>query len=155
MKGKHQIHRSIRIDAPPSSVWTVVADSTLLPEWVPMVHRVEHGAEGVGAVRRCEVDFGGRKGSMVERCVAFDAERRASYVVDEDTLGFNKMFADYGFSITLEPAGDGETAAHIDTYYTPRNAMSAVMNTLVARRKFAGTVETILGGLKALSEGGG
>lgn len=155
MNGHHQLTRDIHIAAPRDRVWAVVADSRLLPNWAPpvkTVERIDSGDEGVGATRLCHVEFGGRRGKMTERCVEFEPAFRVGYVVDDDSLGFSRMFADYGFTITLEDSGDGASRARTDTYYTPRNWIFGLMNALVMRRRFATTVEQMLVGLKRTSE---
>lgn len=154
MNGKHQLTRTIVVDAPAEAVWGVIADSSLLPEWAPPVDEVAciGGPEGLGSRRECKVDFSGKKGTMIERCVEFVPNRVAGFVVDEDTLGFSKMFADYGFTQTLEPIGAGRTELRIDTYYTPRNPLYSLMNRLMMRRQFTKTVDGLLEGLKRLSE---
>jgi len=154
MKGTHQLTREIAIDAPRDQVWAVVADSNLLPQWAPPVKQVEEvsqGPERVGTTRVCRVEFGGREGTMTERCVEFDPPRRAGYVVDDDSLGFSRMFADYGFTISIEDAGDA-SIARTDTYYTPRNPLFSLMNALIMRRRFTSTVDELLAGLKRSSE---
>lgn len=155
MNGKHQLTRRVEIDAPPEQVWSVLGDSSRLPEWAPPVmgvSEISDGPEGVGTTRVCEVDFAGRPGTMTERCVEFDPPRRAGYVVDEDSLGFGKMFAEYGFTVTVEEGPDGSSIARTDTYYTPRNPLYGLMNALMMRRKFGSTVEGMLVGLKRSSE---
>jgi uncharacterized protein YndB with AHSA1/START domain len=155
MKGDHQLTREIAIDVPRAQVWAVVADSRLLPEWAPPVNEVRdvsEGAEGVGTTRVCQVEFGEREGTMTERCVEFDPPRRAAYVVDDDSLGFGRMFADYGFTITIDDGPNGSSIAHMETYYTPRNPLFGLINALIMRRRFAHTVEELLSGLKRSSE---
>jgi uncharacterized protein YndB with AHSA1/START domain len=155
MNGSHQLTREIAIDAPRDRVWAVVADSRLLAEWAPPVKAVTDisgGPEGVGTTRVCEVEFGGRAGTMTERCVEFEPPRRAAYEVEEDSLGFGRMFADYGFTMTIEDAADGSSIARTDTYYTPRNRVFWLLNVLFMRRRFASTVDELLSGLKRSSE---
>jgi uncharacterized protein YndB with AHSA1/START domain len=157
MRGDHQLTREIVIDAPREQVWAMVADSNLLPEWAPPVkevNAVSDGPEGVGTTRVCDVEFGGREGTMTERCVEFDPPRRAAYVIDHDSLGFGRMFADYGFTITIEDRPDGSSIARTETYYTPRNPLVWLMNSLIMRRRFAKTVDGLLSGLKRSSESG-
>jgi hypothetical protein len=89
---------------------------------------------------------------MTERCVAFDRPHRAAYVVDDDSLGFGRMFADYGFTITIENGLDGSSSARIDPYYTPRNPLASLMKALIMRRRFTHTVDGLLSGLKRASE---
>jgi uncharacterized protein YndB with AHSA1/START domain len=154
MNGKHQLRRSRSISVPPGEVWAILEDSMLLPRWATVVDDVQcrvPGPETVGSIRECRVNFAGREGSIVERCVAVVPGTTIAYVVDEDTLGFNRMFADYGFTITLATAGRG-TSVRMDTYYTPRNVLTWAMNALVMRRKFAKTVDALLEGLATLAE---
>jgi uncharacterized protein YndB with AHSA1/START domain len=155
MKGDHQLTREIAIDAPRTQVWPIVADSRLLPEWAPPVKEVSDvsgGVEGVGTTRVCQVAFGGREGTMTERCVEFEPPRRAAYVVDDDSLGFGRMFADYGFTITIDDGPNGSSIARTETYYTPRNPLFGVINALIMRSRFARTVDDLLSGLKRSSE---
>jgi Polyketide cyclase / dehydrase and lipid transport len=135
----------------------VVADSRRLAEWAPPVKEVSEvsdGPEGVGKRRVCEVELGGRNGTMTERCVAFEPPRRAAFVVDDDSLGFGRMFADYGFTITIEDGLHGGSIARIETYYTPRNPLVKLINALIMRRRFESTVADLLSGLKSASERG-
>jgi hypothetical protein len=155
MNGKHQVTRSVQVATDPAAIWGIVADSTLLPQWARVVTDVAYlggEEEGVGMTRHCNVELGGRTGTMTERCVEFLPNRRAGYVVDDDTLGFNRMLVDYGFTITLEPRSDRTTALRIDTYYTPRNPLYALLNRLVLRRRLRRTVDGLLQGLKDTSE---
>ncbi len=142
------------IDAPPSRVWAVLEDASLLPRWIAGVTEVlsHDEREQVGSVRRCTVEFSGRTGYIVERCIEAAPERRYAYVVDDDSLGFTKMFADYGFSLALEPEADGRTVVTCSTSYRPRGLMSRAMNALVLRRKFARFRVQLLRGLKEFAE---
>jgi uncharacterized protein YndB with AHSA1/START domain len=155
MNGKHQVTRTVQVATNPAAIWDVIADSTLLPQWAGVVTDVTYlgdGQEGVGMTRHCNVELGGRTGTMTERCVEFVPSRRAGYVVDDDTLGFHRMLLDYGFAITLEPRSDHATALRIDTYYTPRNRLYGLLNRLVLRRRMRRTVDGLLQGLKEISE---
>src|SRR5215207_10174017 len=110
------------IGAPPARVWDVLEDSSRLPEWVPVVERItEHeGREREGSVRRCEVAIGGRQGYMVERCVESIPERKLRHAVEDDSLGFTRMFRDYSFTLELEPRGEHATLVTCTTFYEPR-----------------------------------
>jgi uncharacterized protein YndB with AHSA1/START domain len=155
MNGKHQITRTVQVATDPAAIWGVIADSTLLPQWAGVVTDVTYlgdQEEGVGMTRHCNVEFGGRTGTMTERCVEFLPNRRAAYVVDDDTLGFHRMLLDYGFAITLDPRSDRTTVLRIDTYYTPRTPLDALLNRLVLRRRMRKLVDGLLQGLKQISE---
>jgi len=155
MNGKQQVTRTVQVATDPAAIWDVIADSRLLPQWAGVVKDVTYlgdQEEGVGMTRQCNVELGGRTGTMTERCVEFVPNRRAGYVVDDDTLGFHRMLVDYGFAITLEPRSDRTTALRIDTYYSPRNPLYALLNQLVLRRRMRRTVDGLLQGLKEISE---
>jgi hypothetical protein len=155
MNGRHQVTRTVQVATEPAAIWGVIADSRLLPQWARVVTDVTYlgdGQEGVGMTRHCNVELGGHTGTMTERCVEFLPNRRAGYVVDDDTLGFNRMLVDYGFTITLDPQSDRATTLRIDTYYTPRNPLYGLLNWLVLRRRMRRTVDGLLQGLKQISE---
>ena len=73
-------------------------------------------------------------------------------MVDDDTLGFQRMLVDYGFTITLDPVAVRATALRIDTYYTPRNPLYALLNRLVLQQRMRKLVGGLLQGLKQISE---
>jgi uncharacterized protein YndB with AHSA1/START domain len=155
MNGKHQVTRTVEVATDPAAIWSVIADSSLLPQWAGVVKDVTYlgdKEEGVGMTRHCNVELGGRTGTMTERCVEFIPNRRASYVVDDDTLGFQRMLVDYGFTITLDPLSSRTTALRIDTYYTPRNPLYGLLNRLVLRWRMRKLVDGLLQGLKEISE---
>lgn len=157
MKGKRQLSRSVTTTASPGALWGILADSRWLPHWAPAVHDVElcdPTGESVGSVRHCNVELGGRGGKMVERCVDILAERSIAYVVEDDSFGMNRMFADYGFRISLDPLDKHHTRVTIETYYTPRSVPYAWLNAIVMRRQFRRVVDQLLGGLVGLAERG-
>jgi uncharacterized protein YndB with AHSA1/START domain len=142
------------IEATPASVWAILEDSSVLAQWVPVVERVsEHSEREVpGSVRRCEVAMGRRHGYIVERCVESVPERRLRHAVDDDSLGFTRMFRDYTFTLELEPRGDESTVVTCKTFYEPRGLPARLMNAMLMRRRFNGVRTEILRGLKELSE---
>jgi uncharacterized protein YndB with AHSA1/START domain len=149
-----QGHSEQTISASPERVWEVIEDSSLLDQWVPAVERVtEHAArEEPGSVRRCEVALGGRRGYVVERCIESVPQHRLRHAVDDDSLGFTKMFRDYTFTLELEPSGEDSTTVTCETFYEPRGILARVMNAALMRRRFAGVREGLLSGLRELVE---
>jgi len=156
IRGAHQITRTRTTTANAQALWRILSDSRLLPEWVPAVHSVDQcdaSGESVGAIRHCSVELGGRRGKMVEECVDMVPHDSITYAVVADTLGMSKMFSDYCFRISLHEAGTGAKVV-IDSYYTPRNVLYALMNAAFMRRQFRGVVDQILEGLCLLAERG-
>lgn len=156
MQGRKQLERSAIVDAPVSLVFALFMDNAELANWAPVVDKVtaEEGgdASGVGRTRTCAVTIQGRSGVMVERCVEVVDGERASFVVVDDSLGFNRLLRHYGFTAHFAPLPQGRTEVRIETFYTPANLLAAVMNALVLRRKFAAVVDELLAGLASVAE---
>jgi hypothetical protein len=153
--GRHQLKRTQTATAAASVLWDILSDSRLLPHWAPAVHAVEKcevGGEVVGAVRHCRVELGGRTGRMVEECVDMVPGQSITYAVRDDSFGMARMFSDYSFRISLGSLGPRRTEVVIDTYYTPKNGMYALMNATFMRRQFASVVAQLLSGLCSLAE---
>lgn len=155
MLGDKQIEETIVINAPVEDVFAVLDDSSHLAQWVPAVSRVtkyDEGGEQVGAVRHCEAALGGKTGKMVEEVIDRKEGRSLTYKIAEETFGMAKMFKGYGFRTSVEPIGNSQTRAKIETHYTPANPLFSLMNAVMMRRQFRGIVKGILGGLKEFSE---
>ncbi len=145
----------IMIAASASRIWEILEDPLLIPRWNPMVRKVsvpDGQHEHEGAVRKCEVEFGSRKGRVTEKCVEFQANRKLMHVLEADTLGMDRMLSDFAFSANLSPAGDGGTLLRLETYYRPKGALARVMNFLLMRPSFGKTRRLMLKGLKNLCE---
>jgi len=157
LNGTKQIEQSVDIDASIDTIWEVLSDSRLLPQWVPAVDEVTScslDGEGVGATRSCAANLGGKSGTMVERCVEYTPMTRLAYLVDDETFGMRKMFDDYGFSLNLTALDAERTRVTIETHYTPRNPAYAAMNAMFMRRQFRNVCRDIVNGLKAFTETG-
>src|SRR5919198_6185860 len=155
MKGMLQGRTEISIEAPPDVIWALLEDSeTNLPSVFPMVQTctlADGGHERVGAVRTCGVDFGGRKGETVERCIEAVPRRRLAHVIEDDTFGFSRRLSDFWFSFELDPR-PATTVVSVETHYDPKGVTGRLMSALVAKRKFRRVRELALGNLKALAE---
>ncbi len=156
MQGKRQLERDTVVNAPAVAVYGLFMDNAELANWAPAVDAVthEHGGDetGLGATRTCAVTMNGAKGTMVERCVEALPSARASFLVLDDSFGFNKMFTGYGFTAHFTPAEGGRTTVRIETFYTPANLITALLNTLVMRRRLRSVVDEFLAGLRAHAE---
>lgn len=151
MPGPLQGADEILIGVLPHRIFAILEDAGRLPEWTSVIS-TSGTRETAGAVRECEVDLDGKRGSVVERCIEADPPRRIAWAMERDTFGFSRLMSDFGFSFTLEPAGDGTTRVRNETYYRSRGMFSAAMNVLVMRRKFRGVRRRWLANLKRLSE---
>lgn len=154
MRARAQGSDQLLVEAPPERLWDIVEDRSQLPRWVPMVQTVTPAddREEAGAVRRCEVSVGRRDGYVVERCIEAIPNRKLVHAIEDDSLGFTKMFADYAFALQLEPWPSGGTLVTCEAFYEPRAPLTRVLNALVMRRRFRGMRRRILLGLKQLAE---
>jgi hypothetical protein len=89
---------------------------------------------------------------MVERCVEAVPQTRASFLVVDDSYGFNKTLTHYGFIVHFTPTTGERTTVRIETFYPLANPILAVFNWLVMRRKFRSVVDELLGGLRTHAE---
>jgi carbon monoxide dehydrogenase subunit G len=145
----------IVIEATPAQIWGVLEDPLRIPEYFPSVSSVEVDAgarESVGATRRCQVEMGGRRGQVVERCIESVPERKLTHVMDKDPFGFSRLFGDFGFSFVLEPQGKDATVVRIEGFYREKTLLSRALNVLVMRRKLSRLRAGILANLKSLVE---
>ena len=147
--GKKQLTRSILSPASLDSIWKVLVDTSKLPHWAPPVEsleRCEGSGETIGAVRVCKVSLAGRSGTIVERIVDMKERSYITYVVDDDSFGMSKMFADYAFRLSVCQERE-QTRITSETFYTPRNPIYTLMNLLIMKRQFSAVVDGILDGL--------
>jgi hypothetical protein len=158
MNGKLQGHNEIVVNASPERIWEILEDSeSNLPRVLPMVKTcaIESGGrERIGAVRTCDVDFGGKAGTTVERCIESVANQKLAHRIEDDSFGFSRRLSDFWFSFTLDPAGGGTTLVRIETHYDPKGIPGRLMSTLIAKRQFGKVRESALENLKHLAESG-
>ena len=153
MRGKLQGSSEIAIAAPPHTIWEILEDSRAnLPHLWPMVKSCEiEGKERVGAVRRCGVEFMGKNGYTVERCIESVPERRLAHSINDDSFGFSRVLNDFWFAFILEPT-DTETRVRVESHFDPKGLRGRVMSALMIKRTFRGVRETALANLKRLAE---
>jgi uncharacterized protein YndB with AHSA1/START domain len=156
MQGKKQLERDTTVRAPAGAVYGLFMDKAELANWAPAVDAVtdENAGDetGLGATRTCAVTMNGAKGTMVERCIEAAPSARASFLVVDDSFGFTTMFTGYGFTAHFTPAAGGQTTVRIETFYTPANPITAVLNKLVIRRRLRSVIDELLAGLRTLAE---
>ena len=142
----------ILIEADRASVFSLLEDGPLLPQWMPPVKSTTAGRETVGAVRECQVEMGGRAGTVVERCIESIPPKQISWVLERDSLGFGKMLNDFSFSFVLEEEERNRTLLTNQTYYRPKNVMALLLNLFVLKRNFSKIRTGALRGIKKLVE---
>lgn len=139
MSGRLQGRDEITIAAPLAKIWSLVSDSTRLPEWGPPVRAVSifgtAGApEGVGTRRRVDAEFDGKPGHFVEVRTEHEEGRKISYLIEEETFGLFEVMSSPGFSLELEPVGTNATRVVFSFFHEPRGILGRLLNVLVIRR---------------------
>ena len=154
MDSKLQGSSEIVVAATPEAVWNILEDSRAnLPRLWPMVKTCEiDGKERVGAVRTCSVEFMGKSGHTVERCIESVPNRKLAHSVEEDSFGFSRVLSDFWFVFVLEPTEAGATHARVESHFDPKGLKGRIMSVLMIKRKFRDIRETALVNLKALAE---
>ena len=139
----------ITIDAPLDTVWAVLDDSSNLPRWCAfMVKDTTGGKEGLGAMRECTLDSGGRRGRVKERCIDYEPRRRIRWIMDDDTLGITRMLDGFSFGFTLREVTPAQTCVVFDQRWRPRTWLAKILAPLVMRRQMARTNMRLLNSLR-------
>jgi uncharacterized protein YndB with AHSA1/START domain len=138
VKSKLQGTSEIVIAAPPEAVWEILEDSRAsLPRLWPMVKSCEiEGKERLGVVRTCRVEFMGKHGHTVERCIESVPNRKLAHSIDEDSFGFSRVLSDFWFAFILEPTEAGATHVRVESHFDPKGLKGRLMSALMIKRKF-------------------
>lgn len=149
---KLQAHNEAIINAPISSVWAIITDISLLDKINPGVITAKGRMDKQGETRTCEMQNGGRKGTMTEKLAELVHEKKTVWVIESDTMGMAKMLKDPRFCFYLEKVGDDKTKIINESYYEPANIMVRIMNSLMMKRKMGQIQDKILSNIKILAE---
>lgn len=140
------------IDAPVDRIWSVITDIDLLHKVNPGVVKATGTMDRLNATRTCEIVNGGRKGTMTERLIEMEPNKRTVWTIDDDTMGMKKMLNGTRFVFNLERLDDQRTRVVSETHYAPVNLMARVMNALVMRRMIGKAQATILQNISTLTK---
>lgn len=149
---KLQAHNEAIINAPISSVWTIITDINMLKKVNPGVITATGRMDKQGETRTCEIQNGGRKGTMTEKLVELVPEKKTVWVIESDSMGMAKMLKDPRFCFYLEKVSDNKTKIINESYYKPANFMVSIMNAIMMKRKMGHIQQQILNNIKTLAE---
>lgn len=147
-----QAHNEAVINAPISSVWAIITDIKLLDKINPGVITATGRMDKQGETRTCEMENGGKKGTMTEKLVELVHERKTVWVIEYDSMGMGKMLKDSRFCFYLEKIDDNRTKIINESYYEPANLLVRIMNALMMRKRMSEIQEKILSNIKAIAE---
>jgi uncharacterized protein YndB with AHSA1/START domain len=140
------IRDDVIVEAPASEVWEAIQDPSRHAEWHPALTRID-GEHALGAVRKCDVMVGKKRGSTEERCSTYDEGRMIMWTIEKDSTGFSRMASDWSAGFTLEPQGPDTTRVVARSVFNPSALLARLMLPLI-RRQFHQTQRAILTGLK-------
>lgn len=146
----YQGSNEIIIRTGPERIWAILEDSTLLPQWAPMVKSTTGKIERAGSVRTCQVEWEGRKDEVVERCIEAVPNEKVAWVMEQGMM--TKMFSKIQFGFALEPRGSNATSLQFGFLYEPKNFLARLMYSLMMRRKLDSLRKTLLANIKNLAE---
>ncbi|MEW6683382.1 MAG: SRPBCC family protein [Nitrospirota bacterium] len=144
------LENSIRIDASPEQVWSVLASLDALDRYDPGVTKSEivtSSREGPGAARRCDLAPGGW---FTERVVDWIPSRALSFELFECTLPVRRLRHSY----TLAPDSSGTIVHQRMEYELKFGPVGKLMDALMVRKKWNAGIQGFFSGLKHYVETG-
>ena len=148
MGGAFQGSIEVVVQSVPERIWSVLENSTLLPQWSPMVKSTTGKKETTGSVRTCQVEWDGRKDEVMERCIEAIPNKKIAWVMEKGMM--TKMFSTIRFWFELN-SQDGSTLLRMGFLYEPKNFLARLMYHLMMKRKMEALRHELLGNLKRLA----
>jgi len=144
------LENSIRIDAPPEAVWSVLASLDALDRYDPGVSKsqiVSPSREGTGAARRCDLAPGGW---FEERVVEWKPRQAIAFELLACALPVRRLRHAY----TLTPEGGGTLVRQRMEYQLKFGPLGRLMDSLLLRRRWNAGIQGFFAGLKHYVETG-
>ena len=146
------IEKSVRIEAPKTRVWEILADFGGVSKFHPGLrgsHSTSAANQGVGATRHCDL---APMGSVEERIVEWreGSEYWVEIYQGEKLPPLRSAVA----RLKVREEGSETVVGMVFDYQLKLGPVGAVMNQLMVRREFEKAVSDILNGLKVYTETG-
>lgn len=144
------LESSVRIDAPPAEVWSVLASLDALHRYDPGILRseiVSPEKEGLGSARRCDLAPGGW---FKERVTEWRPHLALSFELYECTLPVRSLKHSY----TLVPDGGGTIVKQRMEYLLKFGPLGRLLDAVVVRRKWTAGIRGFFAGLKRYVDSG-
>lgn len=142
------LSNSVRIDAPPEEVWSVLASLDALERYDPGVVRSEivtDVRDGRGAARRCDLKPGGW---FKERVSEWEPCESLSFELFECTLPVRRLKHRY----TLTQEGTATIVRQQMEYELKFGPVGKLMDAMMVRKKWDAGIKDFLAGLKRYVE---
>ena len=147
-----QAKNELIINAPVSKVWLLITDMDQLHKINPGVITATGCMNQLNGTRTCQMENGGKKGTMVEKLVEMIPEKKTVWSIESDTMGMSKMLRNTRFCFYLEKVDGNKTRLTNESYYSPSNIIASVMNVLMMKRMMRKVQGQILDNIKRLAE---
>lgn len=144
------LENSIRIDAPPEKVWSVLASLDALDKYDPGITKAEvvtPSREGPGAARRCDLAPGGW---LKEEVADWTPNESLSFELFECSLPVRRLKHSY----TLTPDGSGTVVRQRMEYELEFGLVGKLMDAIMVRKKWDAGIKGFFAGLKHYVETG-
>jgi len=142
------LENSVRIDATPERVWSVLASLDALAKYDPGVSKsevVSSAKDGLGASRRCDLKPGGW---FKERVADWRPNEALSFELYECTLPVRRLRHDY----TLVREGGATVVRQRMEYELKFGPLGRLLDAVMVRRKWTAGIKGFLSGLKRYAE---
>ena len=144
------LENSIRIDAPPEKVWSVLSTLDALDQYDPGVAKsavVTPTREGPGSARRCDLTPGGW---FKEKVSDWHPNESLAFELLECTLPVRRLKHSY----TLTPDGSGTLVRQTMEYELKFGLLGTLMDAMMVRKKWDAGIKGFFAGLKHYVETG-
>jgi ligand-binding SRPBCC domain-containing protein len=144
------LENSIRIEASPEKVWSVLASLDALDQYDPGIKKAEvltPSREGPGAARRCDLTPGGW---FKEKVADWKPNESLSFELFECTLPVRRLKHSY----TLAADGAGTVVRQRMEYELKFGPVGKLMDALMVRKKWDAGIKGFFAGLKQYVETG-
>jgi ligand-binding SRPBCC domain-containing protein len=144
------LENSVRIQAPPEKVWSVLGTLDALDQYDPGVSKsaiLTGPSSGVGASRQCDLKPGGW---FRERVTEWQPNETLAFELVECTLPIRRLTHRY----TLTPTGDGTVVQQRMEYTLKFGPLGWLMDAIMVRRTWDAGVKGFFAGLKGQVEKG-
>jgi len=144
------LENSIRINASPDKVWSVLASLDALHRYDPGIKKseiVSTAREGPGSARRCDLVPGGW---FKEKVADWKPHESLSFELFECTLPVRRLKHSY----TLTPDGSGTVVRQRMEYQLKFGPVGKLMDAMMVRKKWDAGIKGFFAGLKQYVETG-
>lgn len=143
------------VSAPLASVWNVIEDLSLIPEYHPDVHQVQFLTGQARRARdvRYKCFTPGKSGAwFVEEVVEHEPFEHTVVALVNDSRGGAGKIDHFLTQISVEPRGNGETLLRLRGWYRYRGWLGRMAGSWLSGRRMRARASRTIDGLKRLSE---